>query len=60
MEQLLEKVKKRHYSTFSLYEKDRLNVALKTFQENIRRRFKDTTRIYWFDENIIIPCGNSR
>jgi len=54
MEQLLEKVKKRHYSTFSLYEEAELNVALKTFQENMRRKFKDTTRIYWFDENILL------
>jgi ubiquinone/menaquinone biosynthesis C-methylase UbiE len=54
MEQLLEKAGKRHYSTFSLYEEDELMEALKTFQENIRRKFKDTTRIEWFDENILL------
>ena len=53
MEQLLEKARKRHYSTFSLYEEDELREALKTFQENIRRKFKDTTKIEWFDENIL-------
>jgi ubiquinone/menaquinone biosynthesis C-methylase UbiE len=54
MEQLLERVKKSHYSTFCLYEEDELNEALKTFQENIRRQFKDTTKIKWFDENILL------
>ena len=54
MEQLVEQVKKRHYSTFSLYEEDELSEALKTFQENIRRQFKDTTKIKWFDENILL------
>ncbi len=54
MEQLLEKARKRHYSTFSLYEEDELREALKTFQENIRRKFKDTTKIEWFDENILL------
>jgi len=54
MERLVEQVKKRHYSTFSLYKKDELSAALKTFQENIRSAFKDTTRIEWFDENILL------
>jgi len=53
-ESMLEQVKKRHYSTFSLYKKDELSAALKTFQENIRSAFKDTTRIEWFDENILL------
>jgi len=54
MEQLVEKVKKRHYSTFSLYEEDELDEALKTFQKNIRRQFQDTNQIDWFDENILL------
>ena len=57
MEQLVEKVKKKHYSTFSLYEEDELSEALKTFQENIRSAFKDTTKIEWFDENILLILG---
>jgi len=54
MEQLLEKARKRHYSTFSLYKEDELREALKTFQENTRRKFKDTTKIEWLDENILL------
>ncbi len=54
MEQLVEKVIKRHYSTFSLYEEDELSEALKIFQENIKRKFKDTNKIDWFDENILL------
>ena len=54
LEQLVEKVKAKHYSTFSLYEEDELDKALKTFQENIRRQFKDTNQIEWFDENILL------
>ena len=54
IEHLVEKVKARHYSTFSLYEEDELDEALKTFQENIRRQFQDTNQIEWFDENILL------
>lgn len=54
MEQLVEKVIKRHYSTFSLYEEGKLSEALKIFQENIKRKFKDTNKIDWFDENILL------
>ena len=54
MEQLVEKVIERHYSTFSLYEEDELSKALKIFQENIKRKFKDTNKIDWFDENILL------
>ncbi|MFQ5949965.1 MAG: hypothetical protein ACE5J1_04690, partial [Nitrospiria bacterium] len=54
LEQLVEKVHSRHYSTFSLYEEDRLDKALNTFQENIRKRFPDTRRVAWTDENILL------
>ena len=54
MEQLVEKVTKRHYSTFSLYEENELAEALETFQENIREQFQDTTQVKWRDENILL------
>lgn len=53
LEGLVDKVKGRHYSTFSLYKKDELDQALKEFQKNIRRQFQDTNRIEWLDENIL-------
>ena len=54
LEQLVEKVKARHYSTFSLYQKDELDKALKTFQKNVKARFQNTNQIEWFDENILL------
>ncbi len=53
LEGLVDKVKGRHYSTFSLYKEDELDQALKEFQKNIRRQFQDTNRIEWLDENIL-------
>jgi len=54
VEQLVEKVKAKHYSTFSLYEKDELIESLKGFQKNLKERFHDTNQIEWFDENILL------
>ena len=51
---LVEKVKARHYSTFSLYQEDEFDVALTAFQEKIRRQIQDTNEIEWFDENILL------
>lgn len=53
MEWLVEKVKTRHYSAFSLYEEDELDKALKTFQENICSQFLDEDQIEWIDENVL-------
>jgi ubiquinone/menaquinone biosynthesis C-methylase UbiE len=54
LENLIEKVKARHYSTFSLYDDHELNSSLDGFKENIRRRFRDTDNIEWYDENILL------
>lgn len=54
LEQLVEKVKARNYSTFSLYKDDELDEALYTFQENIREQFLSINNIEWFDENILL------
>ncbi len=54
LDQLIEKVNARHYSTFSLYEKDELDKAVKTFQKNVRDRFQNTDQIEWVDENIML------
>ncbi len=54
MEQLVEKVKAKHYSTFSLYEEYELVESLKGFQKNLKVRFQDTSQIEWFDENILL------
>lgn len=54
LEQLIERVKAKHYSTFSLYDEDELHEALKGFQENIKRHCRDTNRIEWIDENLLL------
>jgi len=54
VEQLVGKVKAKHYSTFSLYEKDELVESLKRFQKNLKGRFQDTNQIEWFDENVLL------
>ena len=54
MERLMEQVRAKHYSTFSLYEEDELDETLETFQSTIRAQFQDTNRIEWFDENILL------
>jgi len=54
LEQLVEKVKAKHYSTFSLYEKNELAESLQTFQDNLKYLFQDTNQIEWYDENILL------
>lgn len=54
LEQLTEKAKARHYSTFALYKECELEKAIETFQENIKRQFQDTKSIGWFDANILL------
>ncbi|NER39198.1 MAG: class I SAM-dependent methyltransferase [Oscillatoria sp. SIO1A7] len=54
LEQLLKKVKVRHYSTFSLYEKGELAEALPIFEERLGEKFSDLNQIKWFDENILL------
>ena len=54
LKQLVEKVKTKHYSTFSLYKENELDEALRIFQKNIKRHFHDTNKIEWFAENILL------
>ena len=52
LERLLEQVRNRHYSTFSLYEPDAFEDALIAFRADVERRFADP--VEWYDENILI------
>ena len=54
LERLLEQVRSRHYSTFSLYEERELEKACRGFTEQIRRAFDDLEAIRWHDENIML------
>ncbi len=54
LSQLVHLARNGHYSTFSLYQKDEHEAALKRFQENITRHFSNPEEIEWFDENTLL------
>jgi SAM-dependent methyltransferase len=51
---LVEKVRARHYSTFSLYKEQRLEECISEFRKNIMRDFADTDQIRWSDGNVFL------
>ncbi|MFQ5937208.1 MAG: class I SAM-dependent methyltransferase [Acidiferrobacterales bacterium] len=54
LEHLVRQAQGKHYSTFSLFSADEFQCSLAEFRENIRQNFADTTRVEWFDENVMI------
>jgi ubiquinone/menaquinone biosynthesis C-methylase UbiE len=54
LRQLVEKVRARHYSTFSLYTAPELDDSIGVFKENIKKNFNNTGKIEWVDENILL------
>lgn len=52
LERLVEQARSRHYSTFSLYDRDAFEEALAEFQKKVRRRFDDA--VEWHDENVLV------
>jgi ubiquinone/menaquinone biosynthesis C-methylase UbiE len=54
LERLIEKVKAGHYSTFSLYEKERLEECIFEFRENVMRNFSDPDQLRWTDGNVLL------
>jgi len=54
LDDLIEKVKGKHYSTFSLYNEGGLEDAMSRFQENLKNRYSDVNNIEWFDQNILL------
>lgn len=53
-EQLVERARNHHYSTFCLYTKQEFAAALKQFKHNLREHFDDLHHIRWFDENVLV------
>jgi ubiquinone/menaquinone biosynthesis C-methylase UbiE len=53
LEELLERARSHHYSTFLLYSPEELEEALKGFSLNIKNQFEDPQQIRWFDENVL-------
>jgi ubiquinone/menaquinone biosynthesis C-methylase UbiE len=54
LEQLLERARSHHYSTFLLYTSEEFKEALKGFSLNIKNEFDDPQQIRWFDENVLL------
>jgi ubiquinone/menaquinone biosynthesis C-methylase UbiE len=54
LERLIEKVRARHYSTFSLYKEERLEECISEFRESIMRNFSEADQIRWSDGNVFL------
>lgn len=59
LERLLEQVRSRHYSTFSLYGDRELKEACRAFDARIRRAFDDLDAIGWHDENVMLHAARA-
>lgn len=55
-EKLLDQVRERHYSTFSLYTPAELAKAFRGFRTRILAAFPDPERIEWTDGNTMLAC----
>jgi ubiquinone/menaquinone biosynthesis C-methylase UbiE len=53
LEQLIERARSHHYSTFVRYSATELEEALTGFAANIKSQFQDTEQVQWFDENVL-------
>ena len=51
---LIEQAQNHHYSTFYLYTKKEFEHSLEKFKQNIQQEFKDSNKINWLDENILL------
>ena len=54
LSRLVTQAESNHYSTFALYSKETFQESLKTFQQNIKKKFDDLEQIKWIDENILL------
>ena len=54
LERLIEKARAGHYSTFSLYNKERLEECICEFRENVMRDFSDEDQLRWIDGNVLL------
>jgi len=54
LERLIEKARAGHYSTFSLYKKERLEECISEFRENVIRNFSGAGQIRWTDGNVFL------
>lgn len=60
LDRLVNLARSRHYSTFSLYQKDEFETALKGFKENIKRHFSSLEQTEWDDEYTMLVIKKRR
>ncbi|MBI4235137.1 class I SAM-dependent methyltransferase [Candidatus Peregrinibacteria bacterium] len=53
LNELIEKAKKHHYSTFALYDDTELTTAIDTFKRNILKQYENPEDITYDDENTL-------
>lgn len=53
LEQLVERARAHHYSTFWLYSAEELEEAIAGFRQNVEYQFEDVGEVKWFDENVL-------
>jgi ubiquinone/menaquinone biosynthesis C-methylase UbiE len=56
LERLIEQARARHYSTFSLYNEERLEECISDFRENVMRAFPDANQVRWSDGNVFLTA----
>ena len=54
LDRLIEQARRRHYSTFSLYEPEEFEDALAGFRDRVSAAAQATGAIAWHDENVLI------
>ena len=54
LDRLLAQVSGKHYSTFSLYTEEELERAFGAFEADVKRRFKRSEMVEWYDENVML------
>jgi ubiquinone/menaquinone biosynthesis C-methylase UbiE len=54
LERLIENVTAGHYSTFSLYTKERREECINEFRKNVMRNFSDADQLRWIDGNVLL------
>jgi len=59
LEQLVERARSYHYSTFSLYSSQELEEAMREFTSNIKFKFKDDKKVHWFDEYVLFVLNKT-
>jgi len=53
LEQLVERARAHHYSTFFLYSEQELENAIAVFRRNVEHRYNDVSRVNWSDEHTL-------